>query len=80
MFCAAWRLKLTPQDGVQVPPLFESTVLLGNLSQQKWCKEGMTINLYGKMSEHAQTPKMNSLWLFLGLGTQLLTDAENKWR
>ena len=80
MFCATWRLKLTLQDGVQVPPLFESTVLLGNLSQQKWCKEGMTINFYGKMSEHTQTPKMTSLWLFLGLGTQLLTDAESKWR
>ena len=37
--------------------LFESTGLLRNLAQQKWCKEGMTINLHGEIGERAQTPK-----------------------
>ena len=57
MLCPAWRLKLTPQDGVEVSLLFESAGLLRNLAQQKWCKEGMTINFHGKIGERAQTPK-----------------------
>lgn len=42
--------KANPAGEVQVPPLFESTVFLGKLSQQKLCKEGITIKLVSMIS------------------------------